>query len=410
MKQNRYRLFSIFAAFIAIYLIIFFVNKSDINKLTNGILKNVLIETGLPSYAYMSNLDKNAEFSIAGSIINDIYPMNEYLLAGESAGMSLIDYNRDNKNNMVVSANISNEIDPNGLSNQNNQETQGATEPQTTQADNKPVMDVISKNVISGMVYDRANLNNYNYVCKNFYTVTSITSLTSSILRPKEFLDQDLSMAKDPSKPQILIFHTHSQETFMDSVENDPSTSIVGVGDYLTKVLTDKYGYNVIHDTSEYDMVDGKLDRSKAYTYAENGIAKIMEENPSIEVVIDLHRDGVPPEVHLVTEIDGKQVARLMFFNGISYSNAAGDIGYLYNPNRDGNLAMSLQMQLLGEAYYPGLLKNIYINAYRYCLHERAKSMLIEAGANTNTVEEMMNAMEPLADMLDKLLRGEKAY
>ena len=219
-----------------------------------------------------------------------------------------------------------------------------------------------------------------------------------------------MSITKDVTKPQILIFHTHSQETFLDSVAGDPTTTIVGVGDYLTELLTQKYGYQVIHDTSVYDYVDGKLDRSKAYTYAEEGIAKILQENPSIEVVIDLHRDGVAETTHLLTEVDGKKMAKIMFFNGLSYSRVNGDIGYLYNPYRDDNLAMSLQMQLIGKAYYPDFLRNIYVNAYRYCLHERGRSMLIEAGAQTNTVEEVKNAMEPLADILNKFLSGEKVY
>ena len=234
--------------------------------------------------------------------------------------------------------------------------------------------------------------------------------MKENILRPEEFLNKDLSITKDVTKPQILIFHTHSQETFSDSVAGDPTTTIVGVGDYLTELLTQKYGYQVIHDTSVYDYVDGKLDRSKAYTYAEEGIAKILQENPSIEVVIDLHRDGVAETTHLLTEVDGKKMAKIMFFNGLSYSRVNGDIGYLYNPYRDDNLAMSLQMQLIGKAYYPDFLRNIYVNAYRYCLHERGRSMLIEAGAQTNTVEEVKNAMEPLADILNKFLSGEKVY
>lgn len=167
--------------------------------------------------------------------------------------------------------------------------------------------------------------------------------MTENILRPEEFLNKDLSITKDVTKPQILIFHTHSQETFADSVAGDPTTTIVGVGDYLTELLTQKYGYQVIHDTSVYDYVDGKLDRSKAYTYAEEGIAKILQENPSIEVVIDLHRDGVAETTHLLTEVDGKKMAKIMFFNGLSYSRVNGDIGYLYNPYRDDNLAMSFR-------------------------------------------------------------------
>ena len=69
--------------------------------------------------------------------------------------------------------------------------------------------------------------------------------------------------------------------------------------------------------------------------------------------MIDLHRDGVAETTHLLTEVDGKKMAKIMFFNGLSYSRVNGDIGYLYNPYRDDNLAMSLQMQLIGKAYYP---------------------------------------------------------
>ena len=116
----------------------------------------------------------------------------------------------------------------------------------------------------------------------------------------------------------------------------------------------------------------------------------------------------VADTTHLLTNIDGKDMARVMLFNGLSYSKVNGDIAYLNNPYRDDNLAMSLQMQLLGEAYYPGYLRNIYVNAYRYCLHKRGRSMLIEAGAQTNTVGEVKNAMEPLADILNKCLSGEK--
>ena len=219
-----------------------------------------------------------------------------------------------------------------------------------------------------------------------------------------------MKMSQDSSKPQILIFHTHSQEAFADSAEGDEADTIVGVGDYLTRLLSEKYGYNVIHDKSVYDLINGKLDRSKAYTYAEQSVASILEKNPSIEVVIDLHRDGVPDTTRLVTEVNGKKTAKIMFFNGLSYSRVNGDISYLPNPYRDDNLALSLQMQLMGNAYYPGYLRRIYVNAYRYCLHMRGKSMLIEAGAQTNTVEVVKNAMEPLADILDKTLCGEKCW
>ena len=408
MSKNRYRLTGGVIIFIMMYMVILFWNKTDIKRIASELCGEALIQTGVPSYAFISNVDNDYNVSFMQAIINDIYPMNDYVMSHENSEGVILGESENSTQAQQETA----------KSDEGSQQTEAlpAAQPQTvqnTQPDTSQQIDtaqVISRNVITGTVFSKEQLKNFSFVSGKFYTVTSITQLNEGILRPEEFLNKDLSVQKDASKPQILIFHTHSQETFADSVEGDASTSIVGVGDYLTQLLSEKYGYNVIHDTSVYDYVNGKLDRSKAYTYAEAGIARILEQNPSIEVVIDLHRDGVAETTHLVTEVDGKKMAKIMFFNGLSYSRVNGDIGYLYNPFRDDNLAMSLQMQLLGEAYYPGFLRNIYVNAYRYCLHERGRSMLIEAGAQTNTVQEVKNAMEPLADLLDKLLTGEKAY
>ncbi len=383
---------------------------TDAKKMFLAITKEWLDNSGMPSYAYMNNIDTKQKKGLMAHILSDVYPMNEYLLANEiyveenikqDIQSDVINITASDYSDDVISENqtkkpgIKNESESQGLNDN------GGQSPDVAAA--------ISRNTISGKVYDKAQLSDYNYM-KNMYIVTGITSLTKEIFRPGEFIEKDLSIKKDETKPQILIFHTHSQETFVDSVANDPATSIVGVGEYLTELLTQKYGYNVIHDKSVYDLVDGKLDRSKAYTYAQEGITKILEQNPSIEVVIDLHRDGVAENMHLVTEVDGKKMSKIMFFNGISYTNVNGNISYLNNPYRDDNLAMSMQMYLMGEAYYPGFLRNNYINAYRYCLHNRGRSMLVEAGAQTNTFSEVKNAMEPLADMLDKVLSGQKAY
>lgn len=88
--------------------------------------------------------------------------------------------------------------------------------------------------------------------------------------------------------------------------------SIVNVGDRLVNLLQEQYGYNVIHLTDEFDMAGGVLDRSEAYTYANTKLDEVLAQNPSIQVVIDLHRDGVDASKHQVTEIDGKQTARIM--------------------------------------------------------------------------------------------------
>ena len=112
----------------------------------------------------------------------------------------------------------------------------------------------------------------------------------------------------------------------------------------------------------------------------------------------------VNADTHLVTEVNGKPTAKIMYFNGLSRTRTNGDIAYLYNPYIQDNLAFSLQMQIASEQYYPGFARHIYLKAYRYNLHLLPKSLLIEAGAQTNTVEEMKNAMEVLERTLKRVL------
>ena len=412
VKKYRRAVFLIIMLILTIvFYFIFCGGKNAIGNVLAGVINgagNFLAGEYVASYTFYDSVESQSEYTLKNSILNDIYPTGEYYRIYAGQGEACVSYD-GYVDTIAQVVNITGQDDNKEDNNQNQENDVSVESDKATggETESEKSTNIIAADTVTGNVYDRQDLNDYNF-CQQFYTVTSITSLTKEIFRPSEFLDKDMKITHDSSSPQILIFHTHSQEKFADSTDDD-STSILGVGDYLTELLTGK-GYNVIHDRSVYDYVDGKLDRSKAYTYAEQGIESILESNPSIEVVIDLHRDGVADTTHLVTEVDGRQMAKIMFFNGISYSNVKGNINYLYNPYRDDNLAMSLQMHLIGEAYYPGFLRRNYINAYRYCLHERAKSMLIEAGAQTNTFEEVKNAMEPLADMLDKLLTGVRAY
>ncbi len=246
-------------------------------------------------------------------------------------------------------------------------------------------------------------LRDFDYLLSNFYTVDSSTMIGADQLNADELLGRSMKIDTETDGPKVLIYHTHSQEEFADSTPGDPATSIVGIGDYLTELLNAK-GIETIHDTGVYDIIDGKLDRSNAYEYAGKAVSKILEENPTIEVLIDLHRDGVAEGTHLVTEVNGKPTARIMFFNGLSRSRTNGDIDYLPNPYIQDNLAFSLQMQIAAEKNYPGFVRHIYLRAYRYNLHLMPKSLLIEAGAQTNTVAEMKNAMEVLSEMLCDVL------
>ena len=243
-----------------------------------------------------------------------------------------------------------------------------------------------------------------DFLMKTFYSVHPSTTAGRDEMNAEELLSEDLRLTKDSSSPQILIYHSHSQETYADFGPENPDATVVGVGEYLAELLRKK-GYHVIHDTSVYDLRDGKLDRSQAYTYALEGITAILQENPTIEVVLDIHRDGVDEDYRLVSEVNGKPTAQIMFFNGMSQT-PDGPIEYLPNPYREENLAFSLQLQMKAAAYFPGFTRKIYLKGLRYNLHVRPRSSLIEVGAQTNTGEEARNAMEPLAELLDMVLQG----
>ena len=97
-------------------------------------------------------------------------------------------------------------------------------------------------------------------------------------------------------------------------------------------------------------------------------------------------------------------MAQIMFFNGLCRTTSQGELSHLPNTFLADNLALSFQMQLTAAEYYPGFTRKIYLKGYRYNMHLCSKSMLVEVGAQTNTFAEAKNAMEPLADILARVL------
>ena len=249
-------------------------------------------------------------------------------------------------------------------------------------------------------------LGDYEYLLGHFFILDPNAATSENQLNAAGFLEKDLTVSKDSAVPQILIYHSHSQEAFADSREGEPEDTIVGVGNYLTRILTEQYGYQVMHITESFDIIDGEVDRSRAYDYARACIEPILEQNPSIEVVIDLHRDGVQENRRLVTEINGKETAMIIFFNGLSCTAANGPVEYLPNPYIQDNLAFSFQLEYQAALYYPSFYRGIYLAGLRYNLHLKPRALLLEAGAQTNTVQEVKNAMEPFADILNRVLQG----
>ena len=312
--------------------------------------------------------------------------------------------NPDNTNNDNSDENIQNELS--GDEGQNAAGEMFISEDNVTE-ENNAASAAFSPQIKNNLdtINKLKNSKSRSFLLKNFYITDSSTSIDNSVFNVEKLLSKDVTIKKS-EEPQILIFHTHAaSEAFIDSRKGKQSDTIVGVGSRLAYLLRSKYGYNVIHDTTEFDRINGSIDRSKAYNQAADKLEATLKKYPSIEVVIDLHRDGVGNSVQRLTTIDGKKTAQVMFFNGLS-RNSSGNIEYLYNKNLQANLAFSLQLKLKCMENYPDFARPVYLKGYRYNLHMREKSLLIELGNENNTVEEAKNAMEPLAKILDQVLTG----
>jgi stage II sporulation protein P len=360
------------------------------NMIAKEIVENSSVMTQYMLYVENhSSISEEAKKKLLSTVVTDYMSHSEYTYDTTDPGYAQVIN--------LIYENMNAEKEETTTSEQKKQE-------KTTETSAKVIVPIPE---VSGTVYTEKKIGTFQNMIDKFYTITSATTISEDDLPIKKALKEEFKIKGNNKKPQILIYHTHSQEEFSNST-SDAGTTIIGVGDRLAKVLQEQFGYNVIHDTSTYDMVNGKLDRNEAYDQAREGVKKILDKYPSISLVLDIHRDGVNSNTRLVTEVNGKKTAQIMFFNGMSRFKTSGNIDYLYNPYLFENLALSLQMKLKAEAYYPGFTRRNYVNAYKYNLDMSRQCMLIEVGAQTNTYQEAKNAAEPLAVLINMVLGKSK--
>lgn len=275
-------------------------------------------------------------------------------------------------------------------------EMQKAAEAQLTNADK-------GGNVIEKQ-YDSANA---TAVFKNI-TVRNTT--------PSHGIDIQSALAKtmplsveNKAEPTVLIFHTHTTETYemlnlgwyaADYVtrSDDPTRNMVRVGTALCEEL-EKMGIGVIHDTQIHDAkYTGAYDRSR------ESIEKIMQENPSIKVVIDVHRDAIKQSdgtrVKPTATINGKKAAQIMIIAGCEDGKVTSF------PSWEENLTFALRLQEIAETEYPGLMRPILFSARKYNMDITPCSVLLEMGSDSNTLEEAEYSGRLIGTALGKLVEA----
>lgn len=208
----------------------------------------------------------------------------------------------------------------------------------------------------------------------------------------------------DINKKNILIFHTHTCESYTSSPNyeyeptgtyrtTDYNYNVVRVGLELKNQL-ESYGYNVIQDNTyhDYPAYNGSYDRS--LTTIEN----LLNEIENTDVVIDIHRDAIgdysySPSVQIGDEI----AAQLMFVIGT-------DGGGLEHPNWNENLKFAIKIQEKANELYPGLFKPIILRNSRYNQHLAKGACIIEVGATGNTMDQCLTSMKYLAKVMSEVM------
>ncbi len=195
----------------------------------------------------------------------------------------------------------------------------------------------------------------------------------------------------DISAPQVLVFHTHTTESYLPAFtgafyeaaatrSKDPARNMVRVGDEICGALREK-GIGCIHDTSIYDdTYEG------AYARSREAVKRLLAENPTVQIVLDVHRDAVYETDTLALKptavIGGRKAAQIMIITGVQ-EGPVTDF-----PEWEKNLRFALALQKQAQTQYEGLMKPVFFCRRRYNMDLTPFSLLLEFGSDTNTLEE----------------------
>lgn len=230
-----------------------------------------------------------------------------------------------------------------------------------------------------------------------------IKNATSYEIDIEALLNKPLALGLTSESPQVLIIHTHGSEAYTPGEDaayeesdyyrtEDKAYSVIAVGDALQETL-EANGVSVIHDRELYDYPSyvGSYGRSLA------AIDKYLEEYPSIQIVLDLHRDALEGSdgtvYKTIAEVNGESSAQVMLVVG---TDASG----LEHPSWSSNLQLALRLQLAMKETYPGLARPIGLKQQRYNQHLSAGSLLVEVGSHGNTLREAISAASAFGECL----------
>lgn len=246
------------------------------------------------------------------------------------------------------------------------------------------------------------------YSVKDSYSGVYLKNYTSAKVDLKELLNKKINFKINKnSEPQVLIMHTHTTESFMQTDENyytedfnsrstNNNKNMVKIGGIIAKKLNDN-GIKTLHDKTQHDYPE----YTGSYNRAAKTINSYLKKYPSIKIVLDLHRDAISADggkAKLVTEIGGKKAAQVMLVMG-SQTGSIKD-----HPKWKENLSLAVKLQQTIEAKYPTLARPLMLMSKKYNQSLSTGSLLIEFGTDVNTLSEACYSAEMVGDSLVSLL------
>jgi stage II sporulation protein P len=243
---------------------------------------------------------------------------------------------------------------------------------------------------------------------KNF----SVKNSTDFDLDIEKELKKDLGFTIDNNhQVQVLIFHTHACESYLDDDtgyyssdyyprSTDDNRNVTAVGDKIAEELK-KAGIGVVHDKTHHDYPSFNGSYERSY----DTISKYMSKYKNIKVVLDIHRDaigegGESGKTKPVFKYKGKKAAQIMIMTGYSYEGGG------YFPFWEENLRFALKLQQTAETMYPGMTRPLNFGEYTYNLNVCNGSLLIEVGTDVNTFAEVKRTGTMLGKALAKVLQN----
>ena len=205
--------------------------------------------------------------------------------------------------------------------------------------------------------------------------------------------------ALDTDEPVVLIYHTHTTESYADSgsgYSRDGDKGVIGVGEEM-KAVFESHGLKTIHLTENY-IDTGAF--KKAYTRSLTGVEAVLRQYPSIQIVLDIHRDSITEgdtEYCPLTTLEGEEYAQIMVISG------SDELG-LSHPTWKENLKYALALVSRLQEDYPGISRPLNFNANRYNTHTTPYALLVEVGGGANTSAQAKRSGRAVAEIICKII------